>query len=472
MVLVSPRIVIAGLRGGAGKTFLTVGITALLYERGYTVAPFKKGPDFIDTAWLSMSSGSQCFNLDMFLMTDDQIKRSFTMHSAKADIAVIEGNRGLYDGVDIDGSCSTANLSKLLDAAVILVVDVTMATRTVAAIVKGCQVLDPDVNIKGVIINRVAGPRQKALISGAIERYCGIPVIGSLPKLRDNPFPERHMGLVPFHERAHAEKAIATVRSVVGDSVDIDALWKIAHDVRPLEGERESVPYEKGESLEGGGDPLRIGVIRDQSFWFYYPENLKQLQRMGAILIEINSLQDADFPDVDGLYIGGGFPETQARALAENRKFRCTLREKIEAGLPVYAECGGLLYLGESLIVEGSKYPMVGVVPLQFIMEGKPQGHGYTILEVTRPNPYFRTGKIIKGHEFHYSRAIATGTDREMKDFVFTVRRGNGIGGDNDGFCKKNLLATYTHIHGAGDSEWAESFIKRVRKVRNNIDMI
>lgn len=470
MVHLPPRIVIAGLRGGAGKTFLTVGITSLLFDRGYTVAPFKKGPDFIDTAWISMSSGNQCFNLDMFLMTADQIKRSFIIHSSKADIAVIEGNRGLYDGLDIDGSSSTANLAKLLGAAVVIVVDVTMATRTVAAMVKGCQIFDTDVNIKGVIINRVAGPRQKALISGAIEQYCGIPVIGSLPKLRENPFPERHMGLVPFQERLHAEKAIATVRSVVDDCVDLDALWKVAHDARPLK--RESDLDEKDESPECYDEPLRIGVIRDQAFWFYYPENLKQLQKMGAILIEINSIRDADFPDVDGLYIGGGFPETQAHALAENKEFRDTLREKIEAGLPVYAECGGLLYLGECLITENRKYPMVGVLPFQFVMEKKPQGHGYTILEVTRPNPYFRTGKIIKGHEFHYSRAVATETGGGKTDFVFTVRRGNGIDGHNDGFCKKNLLATYTHIHAAGDSGWAESFIKRVRKVRSNISIV
>jgi cobyrinic acid a,c-diamide synthase len=466
MVYLPPRIVIAGLRGGAGKTFLTVGITSLLFERGYTVAPFKKGPDFIDTAWVSMSSGNQCFNLDMFLMTTEQITRSFIIHSSKADIAVVEGNRGLYDGIDIDGSCSTANLAKLLGSAVVIVVDATMATRTVAAIVKGCQVFDPDVSIKGVIINRVAGPRQKALISGAIEQYCGIPVIGSLPKLRENPFPERHMGLVPFHERLHAEKAIATVRSVVDDGVDLDALWKIAHDVKPLEGEGDL--HEKEKSPEFFGEPLRIGVIRDQSFWFYYPENLKQLQNRGAVLTEINSIKDADFPDVDGLYIGGGFPETQAHALAENKKFRDTLRGKIEAGLPVYEECGGLLYLGECLIVENRKYPMVGVLPFQFVMEKKPQGHGYTILEVTRPNPYFRIGTIIKGHEFHYSKAVSTKPDEAEADFVFTVRRGNGIDGNNDGFCKKNLLATYTHIHGAGDSGWAESFIQRVQKVKRS----
>ena len=468
MVNLPARIVIGGLRGGLGISFLTVGLTSLFHERGYKISPFKKGPDFIDTAWISMSSGNQCFNLDMFLMTGDQIKRSFIIHSSKADIAVIEGNRGLYDGLDIDGSCSTANMAKFLGAAVVIVVDVAMATRTVAAIVKGCQVFDPEVNIKGVIINRVAGPRQKALIIGAIERYCGIPVIGSLPKLRENPFPERHMGLVPFQERPNSEKTITTVRSVVDDGVDVNALWKIAHDVRPLEGGSDL--HEEDQYPECYGEPLRIGVIRDQSFWFYYPENLEQLQKLGAILIEINSIKDADFPDVDGLYIGGGFPETQAHALAENKRFRDTLKERIEAGLPVYAECGGLLYLGECLIVENRKYPMVGALPFQFVMEKKPQGHGYTILEVSQPNPYFQTGKIIKGHEFHYSKAIAT--EGGETDFVFTMRRGNGIDGNNDGFCRKNLLATYTHIHAAGDSGWAESFIKRVRKVRSNISIV
>ena len=463
MVNVPPRIVLAGLRGGSGKTFLTVGLTSLLHERGYSVSPFKKGPDFIDPAWITLSSGNRCYNLDMFLMTRGQIIRSFITHATNADIAVIEGNRGLYDGLDVEGSCSSAELAKILGAPVVLVIDATMSTRTVAAIVKGCQVFDLDVHIEGVVVNRVAGPRQKALIGSAIECYCGIPVIGYLPKVRENPFPERHMGLVPFQERKNAERSISCARSVVGDSIDLDKLWEIARNAEHMEEPHDLYGKEQGED---SGKKIRVGVIRDQSFWFYYPENLDQLKKSGATLIEINSIKDAELPDVDGLYIGGGFPETQANALADNRSFRDSLKARIEAGLPVYAECGGLLYLGEGLILEDREYPMVGALPVRFVMEKRPQGHGYTLLEVSRPNPYFPTGRTIRGHEFHYSRALIG--KGEKVDFAFTVRRGNGIDGTRDGFIKNNLLATYTHIHAAGDPEWAKSFIRKVREVKSN----
>ncbi|MBN2569900.1 MAG: hydrogenobyrinic acid a,c-diamide synthase (glutamine-hydrolyzing) [Deltaproteobacteria bacterium] len=464
MVNVPPRIVLAGLRGGSGKTLLTVGLTSLLHERGYSVSPFKKGPDFIDPAWITLSSGSQCYNLDMFLMTRAQIIRSFKIHASNTDIAVIEGNRGLYDGLDKEGSCSSAELAKTLGASVILIVDVSMSTRTVAALVKGCQVFDRNIHIGGVILNRVAGTRQKSLIGGAIERYCDIPVIGYIPKLKNNPLPERHMGLVPFQERKNAERSIGVARSVVGDSIDLDILWKIARNCKNLE---EVSDFNGEEHLKGDHDKkFRIGVIRDQSFWFYYPENLDQLKKSGATLIEINSIKDDKLPDIDGLYIGGGFPETQAKVLANNSVFRNTLKARIEAGLPVYAECGGLLYLGDDLIVEDKQYPMVGALPIRFVMEKRPQGHGYTVSEVSGENPYFPRGRIIRGHEFHYTRAvISKGSDISMS---FTVRRGKGIDGGKDGIVKNNLLATYTHIHAAGDPGWAESFIGKIRELNRN----
>lgn len=463
MVNVPPRIVLAGLRGGSGKTLVTVGLTSLLHERGYSVSPFKKGPDFIDPAWITLSSGNQCYNLDMFLMTRDQIIGSFITHASAADIAVIEGNRGLYDGLDIEGSSSSVELAKILGAPIILVIDVTMSTRTVAAIVKGCQVFDEDVHIGGVIINKVAGPRQRGLITSAIERYCGIPVIGQIPKIRDNPFPERHMGLVPFQERQNVRQSIDCARALVGKSIDLDTLWQIAGAAERL----GVIPHLNNQerSSEDIDGKVRIGVIRDESFWFYYPENLDGLIHAGAELVEINSITDTELPDIDGLYIGGGFPETQAETLAANGRFRNSVKQRIEEGLPVYAECGGLLYLGTGIIVSGVEYPMVGALPVRFVMEKRPQGHGYTILETSRSNPYFPTGQILRGHEFHYSRPlIDEGTHVDM---AFTMKRGKGICDGKDGFLKKNLLATYSHVHGTGEPGWAESFVRRVREVKN-----
>jgi cobyrinic acid a,c-diamide synthase len=354
-------------------------------------------------------------------------------------------------------------LGKLLKTPVAVIVDVTMATRTIAALIMGCQKFDPDLKVVGVILNRVAGTRQEAIVRDSIERYCGIPVIGAVPKLKAALFPERHMGLVPYQEREHAERAIAWARSTVEENLDLDFMWKISHQVEPLVQAGQSKKI--SPSIHPNADPPRIGFIRDRSFWFYYPENLEQLKSLGALLVELNSITGKELPDLDALYVGGGFPETQAKALADNRRFRDSLKERIENGLPVYAECGGLMYLGEGLLVDGKTYPMVGALPLDCILEEKPQGHGYTILEVTGQNPYFPVGETLKGHEFHYSRAMIGGA--EDIDAVFKVHRGHGIDGERDGLCKKNLLATYSHLHAAGNPLWAKNLFKAALHTRD-----
>jgi cobyrinic acid a,c-diamide synthase len=451
MIFNPPRILIAALKGGSGKTILSVGLTSAWKGIGRRVAPFKKGPDFIDSGWLAFAAGQPCYNLDPFLMNPKQIVTSMLRNSAGADVSVIEGNRGLFDGLDLDGCCSTGELGKIIKSPVILIVDVTMATRTVAALVMGCQKFDPELPIGGVILNRVAGLRQESLTRNAVEQYCGLPVVGAVPKLKQNIFPERHMGLVPHLETDYAEKAVAWARGVAEKHLDLNALWALAHAAPPLDGLPEEKKAEGAPILPE--PPPRIGVIRDQSFWFYYPENLDHLERLGARLIEINSLADRELPDINALYIGGGFPETQAQALADNVSFRTALRQRIEEGLPVYAECGGLMVLGRNLVVDGNEFPMVGALPLSLILEKKPQGHGYTILEVTDRNPYYPVGEVLKGHEFHYSKAVLHPSDDTRT--VFKVLRGEGIDGRKDGLCRKNVLATYTHTHAGGNPEWA-----------------
>ena len=458
-----PRIIIAALKGGSGKTVISLGLTAAWRKKGHRVAPFKKGPDFIDSGWLAFAASRSCHNLDPFLMTGDQIIKSFFSNSAGADISLIEGNRGLFDGLDLKGRCSTAELGKLLKTPVIIIVDVTMATRTMAAVVMGCQGFDPDLNIVAVILNRVAGPRQEFIVRSSIERYCKIPVIGSVPKLGEGLFPERHMGLIPYQERGHAEKAIAWARSAVEENIDLESIWRLAHDAEPLEERPQQ--HEKGPPSALNTDHPRIGFIRDRSFWFYYPENLEQLENLGAVLVEVNSITDRELPDLDALYIGGGFPETQAEALADNVRFRDFLRKKIEMGMPVYAECGGLMYLGESLVVNGKTYPMVGSLPLKFVLEEKPQGHGYTILKVSRQNPYYPLGEVLKGHEFHYSRPLIERP--EEINPVFEVQRGHGLDGKRDGLCKNNMLAIYTHLHAGGNPLWGERFFKAAIHSKN-----
>jgi len=463
-----PRVVIAGLRGGSGKTTLSLGLVAAWRQRGGEVVPFKKGPDYIDAGWLALAAGQPCYNLDPYMMSGEQILDSFWQHVQTADAAVIEGNRGLFDGMDADGTCSTAELAKLLQAPVLLVVDGTMVTRTAAATVLGCQILDPEVPIRGVVLNRVAGPRHEEMLRTTIERYCGIPVVGAIPKLRGDDFPERHMGLLTALEHPEAREAIFARIQVVENYLDLEKVLAIAEQAPPLT--REPVyPWKRASKAYR---QLTIGIIKDSAFQFYYPENLEALETRGASLVTISALHDTFLPELDGLYIGGGFPETHAEQLAANDRLRKELRSAIEAGLPVYAECGGLMYLGRNLQIKDKVYPMVEALPIDFQLEKKPQGHGYTELEVVNTNPFYPVGTTLKGHEFHYSRV--TRFDLSLESLAFDMKRGSGILDRKDGVCYKNTLATYSHVHAIGAPEWAEGLIRRAlayqRELRDNTE--
>lgn len=459
MIISQPRLIISALRGGSGKTILSLGIGANWSQGGHRVAPFKKGPDFIDPGWLTLACGRPCHNLDPFMMSREKVLNSFLENSRGAEISLIEGNRGLYDGMDLPGRYSTAEIAKLLNCPVFLIVDVTMATRTVAAMVMGCQKFDPELDIAGVIINRVAGKRQGNLVRESIENYCQIPVLGEIPKLKGDLFPERHMGLVPPFERDHAGKAIEWAKRVAEDNLDLQGIWEIANRAGPLKPQGVR-PLEKTETAPEADalEAPRIGYIKDRAFWFYYPENLDQLEELGAELVEINSITSNDLPDIDALYIGGGFPEVQAEALASNTHFRRSLEGAIVEGLPLYAECGGLMYLGEGLILGDKYFPMVGALPLKFTLDKKPQGHGYTIMRAKEKNLYFPVGDTFRGHEFHYSRPVMG--NLEGVRLVFQVERGQGLDGARDGLCTNNLLATYSHLHATGYPAWAKRFFE------------
>jgi cobyrinic acid a,c-diamide synthase len=463
----------AGLKGGCGKTTLSLGLIAFYKQKGLDIVPFKKGPDYIDAGWLSCAAECPCYNLDAFLIGKDQIIPSFIAHSNNVHCAIIEGNRGLYDGMDEEGTYSTAELAKILKAPVLLIIDCTKTTRTVAAIVLGCQRFDPSVEIKGIILNQIAGSRHESVIKASINRYSDIPVVGAIPRLDEELFPERHMGLTPYQEHPEVEKAISAAKEITQRYLDLDAIWKIANEAPPLEITPPPItPPRWGRAREG---VLKIGIIRDSAFQFYYPENLEELQKKGAELVEISPLSEKKLPEIDALYIGGGFPETHAIALAGNIDFRNDLRQAVEYGLPVYAECGGLMYLGESLIINNKTYPMVSIFPVKFSLEKKPQAHGYTMVEVGRPNPYYTSGIILKGHEFHYSRILTPPFNSPLSKggyrgvyFAFRMKRGQGIIDKMDGLCYKNVLATYTHLHALGAREWVEGFINTAMFYRMN----
>ncbi len=462
-----PRLIIAGLRGGSGKTTLSLGIiSALRSKKGLRVVPFKKGPDFIDAGWMSVAANSPCYNLDPFLISKESVINSFITHF-NGDIAVIEGNRGLYDGMDALGSYSTAELAKLLNAPVILIVDCTKMTRTTAALIQGCINFDKDVKIKGVVLNQIAGGRHEAIIREAIEIYCQVPVLGAIPKLISSNMPERHMGLTPYQEHPDIKSAISFAESIAERYIDIDKILHIAKNAERLNNiETQKKVFIQSDCchLSSNGKGVKIGVLRDSAFQFYYPENIEELQRSGAEIVDINSIEDRSLPEIDALYIGGGFPETNAIRLAENRLFRESVLRAAEDGLPIYAECGGLMFLGESIVVEGKRYPMVGIFPIVFYMNKKPQAHGYTVVEVETENPFFPKGTILHGHEFHYSRPLIN--ENANVKAAFKMRRGHGIWNKMDGFFYKNVFGTYTHIHALGAQEWIDGMIKRAEEYK------
>ncbi len=455
-----PRLVISATRGGLGKTTFSLGIIAAWRKQGKRVAVFKKGPDFIDAGWLGVAAGGPCYNLDLFMMEQERILRSFGDHTAGSDVAVIEGNRGLYDGVDEAGTYSTARLAKLLKTPVVLIVDCTKASSTVGAVVLGCRNFDPEVDLTGVILNNVSPGRHETVVRKAIEQSSGLRVVGAVPRQRRGEFPERHMGLTPFHEHPEVELALNAAAAVAEQYLDLDALWEIACTAQAIDALKPTM----SETLyERGVESPVIGVIRDTAFQFYYPDNLEALEGQGARLKVINALKDRVLPDIDALYIGGGFPETQAAELAANKSFCQSIREAAEQGLPIYAECGGLIYLGRSLTVGDKTYPMTAVLPADFVLEKKPQAHGYTVLEVGSESAFLDRGIIIRGHEFHYSRIVNLDV---LPALAYHMTRGGGINGKGDGLAYKNVLASYTHIHALGTPEWAPSVVKKAREYR------
>jgi cobyrinic acid a,c-diamide synthase len=471
-----PGVVVAGLRGGSGKTIISLGITAAWKRMNIAVSPFKKGPDYIDAGWLSLAAGRPCYNLDTYLCDPAVVQQSFLTHSRSCDIALVEGNRGLYDGIDTDGSTSTAELAKLLNLPVVLVLDCTKSTRTMAALLLGCMHFDPQVRVAGVILNQVAGHRHRKKVAANIERFCHIPVLGAVPKLGSDDFPERHMGLVTSAEHGSSHKALAAVEKVAMDHIDLNALYRtiiddcktcgkhnlpVANhdlpDVYKAPAPAVSMPTKHHQSQ----DRVVIGVIRDSAFQFYYPDNLEALKNLGAHIVFISPLHQKTLPDVDALYMGGGFPETHAPQLAENTRFRDHLKHLSQNGLPIYAECGGLIFLGQSIFLKDKEYPMSGILPIWFGLSIKPQGHGYTRVHVKNKNPYYRTGEILNGHEFRYSKILKI--DFQDHEMAFSMERGKGILDKKDGFFKNNTFGTYTHIHALGSVFWAPSLVANAR---------
>ncbi|MCK5541668.1 MAG: cobyrinate a,c-diamide synthase [Desulfobacterales bacterium] len=460
-----PGLVIAGLRGGSGKTIVSLGLTSAWTTKKYKVSCFKKGPDYIDAGWLSYAAGTPCYNLDTYLCSENQVTNSFNKHFKDSDIAVVEGNRGLFDAIDTDGKTCTAELAKLLGLPVLLVVDCTKATRTVAALVMGCMTFDPELNIMGVILNRVAGKRHEGKLRKNIEKFCNIPVLGSIPKLRGDQFPERHMGLVTFEEHEGSKECIDLFSKVANENIDLDAIYTICNQISKKTIKKQltttQLPTTRDLKIQlGTAQCPTIGIIKDSAFQFYYPDNIEALIARGAKIKYISPLNQQNIPsDLDAIYMGGGFPETHAAKLAANINFKSALKKLAEKGLPIYAECGGFIFLGQSIEIDKKVYPMSGILPVKFGLSERPEGHGYTSVKVVSKNSYYERDQIIRGHEFRYSTILDI--DFKPHEMAFKMERGKGIIDKLDGFSRKNVFATYTHIHTLTTPLWAEGIIKQ-----------
>jgi cobyrinic acid a,c-diamide synthase len=470
------RMLISAAHKSSGKTMVSIGLCAALAARGHVVQPFKKGPDYIDPMWLSQAAGHPCFNLDLYLMENDDVVATFAQHSAEVNL--VEGNKGLYDGLALDGSNSNAALAKLLDLPVVLVIDARGMTRGIAPLILGYQAFDRDINIAGVILNNLGGRRHEAKLRAVIEHYTDVPVIGAIQHDERLSIVERHLGLMPSNELHVATSKIKQIGEAIAEQVDLDKLLALSQKA-PL-----AIPHNAVVSPLPCGERVKIGIARDRSFGFYYADDLEALEAAGAELLPFDALRDTQLPEVDALYIGGGFPETCATELEANVALRSQIKQAIDDGMPAYAECGGLMYLSRSINYEGRTFEMVGAIPGDVKMHTKPIGRGYVHLKEDEEHPWPRPGKpveipppqsspasgrggnrenqpLIRAHEFHYSSLENLPADSR---FAYHVERGYGIDGEHDGLILKNLLASYTHLRTIGSCYWATRFVAFIRR--------
>jgi len=448
-------LLVSAAHKSSGKTTLAIGLAAALRRRGLQVQPFKKGPDYIDPLWLGAAAGRDCRNLDPYLSTPESIVAAFDAACAGAEVALVEGNKGLYDGLALDGSNSNAALAKLLDLPVVLVIDARGMTRGVAPLVLGYQAFDRALRFAGVILNRVGGARHEAKLRAVLEHYTGVPVLGAVHESEALRIEERHLGLMPATEAEHAQALVARLATAIGAAVDLDRLLAACG----LPGAMPAAPATAARAAN-----LRIGIARDRAFGFYYPEDLDCLQRAGAELVFFDTLADARLPAVDALFIGGGFPEVLAAELAANASLRAAIRAAIDAGLPAYAECGGLMYLARSIRCGDRTFPMVGALPVEVEMQSRPVGRGYVHLAPTAEHPWPGAAPPeLRAHEFHYSRLVSV--DPGLR-FAYRVLRGHGADGERDGIVFNNLLASYTHLRSVAGHDWPARFVAFARACR------
>ncbi|WP_300298841.1 cobyrinate a,c-diamide synthase [Anaerosolibacter sp.] len=449
-----PRFVLAGTQSGVGKTTISTGVMSALRKRGFQVQPFKVGPDYIDPAFHTFVTGNKSRNLDSWMLEEEIVKGLFVKNASGKDIAVIEGVMGLYDGSGSRKDVgSTAHVSKIIKAPVILIINGSGMAASAAAQVLGYKMYDPDVEIAGVIINNVSGEKHYHILKEAIERDIRIKCVGYMVKNTAIKLESRHLGLIPSVEVEGLQHKIEEIGSMIEKTVDIDALLEISEQAVPIDGR-----LKENKGLE---NRINIGVAQDKAFNFYYEDNLDLLRSLGANLIFFSPLEDKKLPEeIHGLYFGGGFPEVFAQELEDNRELRQQIKDSIEAGLPAYAECGGLMYLTNAIIsLEGQRHEMVGVFNTETKMTGRLQRFGYVDVTIDQPTVISQTIEKAKAHEFH--RSVLT---KDLKnDQVYGLektRNGEIVDRWRCGLKRHNALGAYAHIHFYCNPRLAENFIE------------
>ncbi|PRR71471.1 cobyrinate a,c-diamide synthase [Moorella stamsii (nom. illeg.)] len=454
------RIVIAGTRSGVGKTSIATGLMAALAARGFKVQGFKVGPDYIDPSYHTLATGRPSRNLDTFLMSRENVLEAFTRGAAGADITIIEGVMGLHDGHRSSGSGSTAAIARLLAAPVLLVVDATSLGQSVAAEVLGYRAFDPGVHLAGVILNRVSNESHLQLLRRAIEDYTGIAVVGWLQRGALPALPSRHLGLIPAGEQQGLKAVLKELAAVVAAGINLEEVVSLATKAGPLPaGGSQSFA---AAALQAGG-PVPVAVARDEAFSFYYQDALDYLTALGAELIPFSPLHDTALPgEAAGVIIGGGFPEIFLEPLAGNQPMLTDLRRRVAGGMPVYAECGGLMYLTRGITdLEGRTWKLAGIVPADCQMQTKLAGLGYREATLYQDNLLGKKGDPVRGHEFHYS--LLTGMAGDFPPAYTWYARG---GEYHEGYATLRLLASYLHLHFLGNQQAALNFLAACRRYR------
>ena len=456
------HLLISAAHKSSGKTTISIGLCAALSSAGNIVQPFKKGPDYIDPLWLGRATGRACHNLDFYTMGRDEIKSVFVNQSSGSNIQLIEGNKGLYDGLDLDGSNSNAALADLLKAPVVLVIDARGMTRGIAPLILGYQAFDTDIRIGGVILNQVGGSRHESKLKNVIEHYTDVKVLGAVQRDERLNIDERHLGLMPSNEFEQVSEKISLLSNAVKEQVDLERVIELAKAAEPVS--KDNV-IDLSQKLRV--DNVKIGIVKNEAFGFYYPGDLEAFISCGVELVEIDTIVDKRLPEIDGLFIGGGFPETMLAELESNQSMRQSIHQAIEDGLPAYAECGGLMYLSRKITWQSKTAEMVGTIPANVVMNEKPQGRGYVRLKATAnynwPIDEAEREQVISAHEFHYSSLEGLPEDSE---FAFEVKRGVGITGKKDGYRYKNLLACYSHMRDSRQNHWVSRFVQYVSECK------